>query len=123
MIPLPETAAVVVALAGVAAGANQIMALADRLKEKPPPAATYVTKETCATQRAGHTGRIARLEQTVADVQDRIREDRAALDKADEDRASRIHRRIDDLERDIHDRIQALPNEIVALLRNTGNLR
>lgn len=34
-----------------------------------------------------------------------------------------IHKRIDDLIRDYNDKFQAQPNEIVALLRNTGNLK
>jgi uncharacterized protein YpmS len=34
-----------------------------------------------------------------------------------------LHKRLDDAIKDYNEKFQALPNEIVALLRNTGNLR
>lgn len=34
-----------------------------------------------------------------------------------------IHKRLDDAIADYNEKFQALPNEIVALLRNTGNLK
>jgi hypothetical protein len=34
-----------------------------------------------------------------------------------------LHKRLDDAIQDYNEKFQALPNEIVALLRNTGNLK
>jgi flagellar biosynthesis/type III secretory pathway M-ring protein FliF/YscJ len=99
----------------VAAGINQVLRLVDRTKEKPPPAETYMTKETCRREHEEIAQRFDRVETEVRAIREQIRQDRVELDQADEERASKLHDRINLI-------AEEMPGKVVSLLRNTGAL-
>jgi hypothetical protein len=67
--------------------------------------------------------RLVHVEEHIDLIRDGIKKDRETLMIADEHRASKIHERINELSREFNDKIQALPNEVIVLLRNTGALQ
>ena len=88
----------------VIAGMNQVFRFLAHFREQPPPSQTYQPKGDYATRtelnvlRQEITGRLVVLDSDIKEVL-----------SAGEDRARSIHKRLDDQ-----------PNQIVALLRNTG---
>jgi hypothetical protein len=95
----------------IAAGLNQVLKLIDRAKEEPPPIETYVTKAESQQRQEESAARIQRLEEWNQELRREFRADLA-----------RVHQRLDDLAGDFNHQIQALPNQIIATLKNTGAL-
>lgn len=60
-----------------------------------------------------------RLEGEVHSISERMNTMPEGLAKSSEDRLARVHQRIDELQHEM----SAMPDRIVALLRNTGNLK
>jgi len=100
----------------VVAGLNQLFRIADRMKEKPPPAETYLSKTEFGAHIAQLTARLDRMESDLRVLAENFDETTGEAAKQNEFRASKIHERLNDIERD-------MPNQIVALLRNTGALK
>jgi hypothetical protein len=96
----------------IAGGVNQVLKLLDRAREKPPPLETYVTKLDCQRQQGNEGARIERLEQSHYQLHAEFKTDLA-----------RVHQRLDDLATDFNDKIQSLPSQIIATLRNTGAIK
>jgi len=98
------------------AGFNQLFKIADRMKEKPPPAETYLTKTEFSAHSAQLTARFDRMESDLRVLAEKLDETSGEAAKLNELRASKMHERLNDIERN-------MPNQIVALLRNTGALK
>ncbi len=96
----------------IAGGLNQVLRLLDRTKEKPIPAETYTTKEQCKTQRDAIAARVDRMEAEMGSLKGQL----DTMGRDNEERASRLHKRIDQLERDINQ----VPSQVIALLKTTG---
>jgi hypothetical protein len=88
----------------LAGGLNQLLRLTDRFKEQPPPAQTYATKEE-----------LGLLRQELGRLRAEVRDDRDRILAAGEERARKLHERIDPI-------INEMPGKIIELLRNTGAL-
>lgn len=85
------------ALAGLGVAINQLLKLVDRMKEKPPPAETYMTKAQCAVSHGETDRRLDRLECEVPEIRAEIRRMVIELDRKGEERAVAIHNRINQL--------------------------
>ena len=85
-------------------GLNQVLRLTDRFKEQPPPAQTYATKEE-----------LFLLRQDLNHLRAEVRDDRDRILQAGEERARKLHQRIDPI-------INEMPGKIIEMLRNTGAL-
>ena len=83
------------ALFGIAGGINHVLAIWDRTKEIPPPAQTYVTKPDCLSARIELNQRMGRLDSDLHDIRSEMKADRETLLLAGEERAMKIHQRID----------------------------
>ncbi len=94
------------------AGINQVMRLLDRFKEKPRPADTYVTKEE-------HRERVVEFRTQLADIR-RAREDDTRAVRGDLDG---LREQFGTDLRGVHQRIDDLPNSIIATLKNTGVIK
>lgn len=103
----------------LAAGFNQVLRLIDRLKEKPVPSETYVTKTEFQTATAAQARRHEMLEQRLDQAQQARATDRQ--DVLGEISSLRGEIR-EDLSR-VHERVDDLPSQVVALLRNSGALK
>lgn len=108
------------ALFSLAGGANQVMRLLDRLKEKPNPAETYLTKTEAARMETRlETQLVERVRVIEAQHNSDLRELR---DEIHGMRAqfvadlTRVHARLDDL----LESTQAVTDRVIATLRNTG---
>lgn len=120
----------VVCLAGLIAIINGALSLVDRFKVTPPPAETYATKVEVATLRGELSADVDSLEAKLDDLRSQAVRDKGELMTAGEQRASRIHQRIEDSMGDVNGRIdnmekelREMPHQMVALLKNTGGLR
>ena len=82
---------------GMAGGIDSLLKIWDRCKESPPPAQTYVNKEDCRQIRLDILRRLERLETELALMRAEMKNDRDALLKAGENRAQKLHDRIDAL--------------------------
>ncbi len=89
----------------LAGGLNQVLRLTDRFKEQPPPGQTYATKEELHLLRAD-----------LNHLRAEVREDRDRILQAGEERARKLHERIDPI-------VNEMPGKIIELLHNTGALR
>lgn len=69
------------------------------------------------------TDRLERVEKSIEVIHEEMKEDRATLMTADEQRASEIHKRINQLSQEFNDKFQAVPHEVVAMLRNIGVIK
>lgn len=72
---------------------NQVMRLMDRNKEQPRPIDTYATKAELEVVRID----LKRVESSIIDLRHEMREDRETILKAGEERAVKIHDRINDV--------------------------
>lgn len=111
----------------VAGGINQLLRLLDRLKEKPIPAETYLTKLEGKRMEETFHARLAdmqsRQEHSETQRTENHRALRAQLEEIREmvrDDVTRIHERIDNAAADTNSRIDGLPERVIATLRNTG---
>lgn len=111
MSPAMATVMVIVGLTGILALANQIVNLWRNLREDPRPSETYVRLAEFREHRAQILAQLA-AERTARDA------DRAQNSAAIANLQAQIR---EDL-RGVHARIDDLPSQIVALLRNTGAL-
>lgn len=64
--------------------------------------------------------RVRALEDWRNDLVDKLNSDKQQILKAGEERASRIHQHIENDRKEIDRRLDALPNNIIATLKNTG---
>lgn len=69
------------------------------------------------------TDRIRHVEEQMGMIHRELKEDRAALMIADEQRSAKIHDRMNELSSDFNDKFQSLPNEVIVILKNTGALK
>lgn len=67
--------------------------------------------------------RLGRVETSIDEIHQEMKEDRAILMQTDEMRASEIHKRINQLSQEFNDKFQAVPHEITAMLRNIGVIK
>lgn len=67
--------------------------------------------------------RLVSLEQWRGQLLDKLDEDKSQVIEAGEERARRIYTHVEDVRKEIDSKITRLPNELVALLRNTGALK
>jgi predicted nucleic acid-binding Zn-ribbon protein len=117
----------VVGLASLCVAINQIDDFFERRKTKPgfPPA------EQLENSQEALADRVVRLEQAVGDIRREMKEDREALSRAGSARAAGIYKKIDEVRaelsanlesarREMGENQRSLPNEIVALLKNTN---
>lgn len=91
---------------------NGVLALVDRLKERPSPSETYV--------------RLADFSEHRRLVLDRIESQRVALEAArdaEREELAGLRNEIRGDIRRIHDRVDDLPAQIIATLRNTGAIQ
>ena len=86
-----------VGLFALAGGINQILRIVDRLKERPPPAETYVSKVHCDRQHIKFESEFGGLRAEVRELRAEIKADLKEVSAANEARASKLHGRIDDL--------------------------
>jgi len=91
----------------------------NHMRELPPPSQTYVTKEDCHAAHASAAGTYTRLQ---AEVEE-LKGERVV-------RAEQASHLVDSLRREmsasftrVHQRIDDLPDKMIATLRNTGALR
>jgi IS5 family transposase len=104
------------------AGLNQIMRLADRFQGRktelaPQPlvvqsAQEWMARKDCQNLRAALVQRVSKMETEVDELRDQLREDRAALLRAGEERAIRIHQRIDALGLKLTEELGVLRGEL-----------
>lgn len=73
--------------------ANQVLKLADRLKEKPPVSEVYETKEHCRTLENATVHRLGKLEEAQTEIFRKLE----SMSAADEQGRSKIHERINKL--------------------------
>lgn len=76
---------------------NQGRSFMRGFKESPPPAETYTTLKECGIKHLDFDGRLRRLEGWFESLRREMREDRDALNTADEERSSAIHKRLDSI--------------------------
>lgn len=109
----PITIAAWLACAAFVVGlVNSVLTLVERLKEKPRPADTYVRIQDFSEHRQLVLARIEAM---------RISQDADRESFRGEVNELRVEIR-DDLRR-VHDRIDDLPSQIIATLKNTGALK
>lgn len=98
MLPEPNSFQTVgwicLALFGIAGGLNNLLKLWDRCKELPPPAQTYVAKSDCLAARAELHKRVERVEADLHEIRAEMKRDRDAILRAGEERAVKLHERI-----------------------------
>jgi hypothetical protein len=90
---------------------NQARKAVDSFSEKPSPAQTYATKSE-----------VAGLRSELNEVRTQMQLDRQSILEAGEQRAIKIHDRINKLQTDGDEKLRHIPAEIISLLRNTGHL-
>lgn len=78
----------------------------------------FQTVDAAAGQVGAVVARVDRLEGSVEQIRADLRRDRSELDAANEARSSRLHARIDALT----EKVNTMPDRVVAMLRNTGHL-
>lgn len=100
------------------AGVNQIMRLVDRTKESPPPAQTYVTKETCAQSHSGRDELVREIRKDVDDLKRYRDQHRDQVEAAVE----RLRREMSDSMGRVHQRIDDLPALIITTMKNSREL-
>lgn len=67
--------------------------------------------------------RVKVLEQWRSDLINKMDEDKTEILAAGEERARRIYTHVEDVRKEIDGKIHNLPNELVALLKNTGAIK
>jgi hypothetical protein len=117
----------VVGLAALCVAINQIDDFFERRKTKPgkPPAEQLENSQEALAER------VSRLENAVLEIHREMKEDREAVTRAGSARAAGIYKKIDEVRaelsanldavrREMAENQRSLPNEIVALLKNTN---
>jgi len=104
------------------AGANQVMRLLDRFQGRkteiaPQPlvvqsAQEWISRADCQNLRASLAERMRQVETELHELRELLREDREALLRAGEERATRIHQRIDALGLKVTEEIGVLRGEL-----------
>lgn len=104
------------------AGVNQLMHLADRLRgrrtEIAPqplliqPAQEWVARADCQNLRAALAARVGQVETEVRELREQLRADRETLLQAGEERACRLHQRIDALGLKLTEELGVLRGEL-----------
>lgn len=97
-------------------GVNQVMKLLDRMKESPNPRDTYLTKEEFAEQQLVQQRRLDEIEARQEASRTQRENDRVALRGEMHDMRGEIR---GDIQR-IHERLDGLPERVIATLVNTG---
>jgi hypothetical protein len=97
VIPAIEIGGWALAAAAMAGGANQVLKLVDRMKERPPPSETYTTLTQCEHRHHTIGGDIIGLRADLHSLRMEIRTDLKETAAANEQRSSKLHGRIDDL--------------------------
>jgi hypothetical protein len=92
-----QLAAFVGCLFFLAGGVNQVMGIMDRFKEKPPPSETYVSLKLCQKIHEEADRRITQAECAVDTLRRELRLERDEMIKSAEDRAVKLHDRINDI--------------------------
>ena len=105
-----------VILATLAFGANQILELVNRARGKAPHPPNAQLQEALAAVAE----RVLALENWKEELITKLDQDKTAVIKAGEDRASKIHEHIEADRRDMEKKIDRLPESIISILRNTG---
>lgn len=95
---------VLFALVTIVWGFNQVYEAFSRFKEKPTPADAYVPNKVCAVSMEAQEKRVTRLEEDMRGIRADVSSIRSELNtgiqrisREAEERASRLHRRIDPL--------------------------
>jgi hypothetical protein len=117
----------VVGLAALCVAINQIDDFFERRKTKPgkPPAEQLENSQEALAER------VSRLENAVLEIHREMKEDRESVTRAGSARAAGIYKKIDEVRaelsanldgvrREMAENQRSLPNEIVALLKNTN---
>lgn len=107
---------ILLALFSLAGGANQLFRLIDRLKEKPSPSETYLTKVEAARLEASMIERFRVLDAQHTTDMRRLGEDIHGMRTQFSHDLTRVHQRLDDL----LESTQGITDRVVATLRNTG---
>lgn len=102
---------ILVALAALATGANQLLRLLDRTKEQPPPADTYVRKEHCHTLH--HS-----TEEAIGNLSTRLK----TVEGAKTDLAEAMHGQISQLRREMKEDFRQVHSRIDELVRAVGRI-
>lgn len=110
--PATSAAVVLVGLTALVALANGVLRLLDRFREQPPPSATYVRISDFLEHRSQVQAQLA-ARQAQRDA------DRAEVQRQIEAVRTQIHEDF----RQVHNRIDDLPSQMVAILKNTGALK
>lgn len=114
----PAVGWLVVTIAGLSVSVNHILKFVDRFKEQPPPASTYTTKAYCERVHNDESRRINELRVALVDAERARTEQRGEISS---DIAGLREEVRNDIQR-LHDRMDRLPSQLVALLKNTGAL-
>ena len=119
-LPSPDSYSAIgwlcVILATLAFGVNQLLELVARARGKaphPPNAQLSAAQEALET-------RVAALEQWKDELISKMDADKTAVILAGEQRASRIHEHIEKDRTAMEQKIENMPERIIAILRNTG---
>lgn len=106
----------VVGLASLCVAVNQI----DDFFERRKPRAGFPPVEQLENAHIILVQRVDRLEDALGELRREMKQDRAAQAQAASERVRGIHQRIDDVRAELAANQRSLPNEIVALLKNTN---
>lgn len=87
-----------VALAALAMGINQVMGLVDRFREKPPASELYVPFSNCKLHRQVMDTRLSQMECAVRVVSDEAKKDRDFISTANEARSVALHNRLNEIQ-------------------------
>jgi outer membrane murein-binding lipoprotein Lpp len=90
-------------------------------KEKPDPKEAYQPKGQYVTRAEfdEHRRDVKDLSSSIVQLERQLHKDKGEILQSGEDRAQRLHERVDEVEKEI----AHIPNQIIALLRNTGVIR
>lgn len=109
----------IVCVAAAATAGNQIWAFAQRFREQPRPADTYATKHEMAEV-------VERWEKDMQEIRESLashRKDRESDHTAFDGRLDTMRKEIRDDIRRLHDRLDNVPSNLIATLRNTGAIK
>jgi len=81
----------------VAGGVNQVLKVVDRVKERPPPAETYATKADCDRRHNCLALEVSAFRVDIQTLRREIKEDFREAAAINEQRASKLHTRVDQL--------------------------
>lgn len=106
----------VAALVGIVAVIRLVRELKDFFSEKPTPSATYMTRSECNRIDEHQAKRIAAIDQETK----RLRAELIELKRETAGELREMRGKLSGDIRAVHERVDMLPGQIVAMLHNTG---